>query len=346
LVLLAGQTRGEIIDPYQPPLVGQPEDFERTGAAVGPGFRVSMRVQEPEAKLGEEFTLTVRIQATGRCERLPRRPRLDMLKPFHDKKLFQFARLDKKSIDKPTRKPDGNTWEFDYKVKPLSESIRRVPAWTFVYWKPSGSPVIPGRYESPRVESVPLTVKPKPTVVQAVTQIPIQAPAAVFQLAEGPDVLRRQGTAWIPDLPLLIGLLLAPPIVAIGWYVAWRRLFPDAARKARIRRSLAARQALQALSALGPADPSQRAFRVARIAAGYLQQRLGLPTVEPTPAEVGAYLSRAGAGDVLAGKAAELFRACDVVRFAPAPPSSDELAATATDLILTLEAEPWSARAD
>jgi hypothetical protein len=132
-------------------------------------------------------------------------------------------------------------------------------------------------------------------------------------------------------------------LLAVGWCLLWRRFNPDAARRARIRQSLAARQALQALNSLAPAAADQRAYRVARIAAGYLQQRLGLPTAEPTPAEVAACLGRAGSPDVLAGKAAEFFRACDAARFAPAPLNAADLTAAASSLILTMEAEACAA---
>jgi hypothetical protein len=240
VVLLAGMGRGEIIDPNQPPLVNQPEDFERTGAAVGPAFRVSMRVLPQEVQVGQEFTLTVRIQATGPCPHPPSRPQLRDLKPFQ-KEQFQMERADKKKLGRPDRTPDKNTWEFDYKLKPLSDAVQRIPSWTFVYWKPSGSPVVPGRYESPRVDGVPLTVKPKPAEAKPVVQVPIQAPEAILQPVEGPALLSRQGTAEVPALPILLLLLLAPPLVAIDGYLIWRRLFPDAAKRAHIRRSLAAR---------------------------------------------------------------------------------------------------------
>ncbi|MBY0528030.1 MAG: hypothetical protein K2R98_31825 [Gemmataceae bacterium] len=343
LVLLIGAARGiaQGNDPDEPPLVGQPEDFN---GAVGGSFQVSMRARPTELEVGEPLTLTIRINAVGTWKTPPRRPRIANLKAFKER--FQIERIDKKKFDQPNRTPDRQTWEFDYQLRPLSESVKSVPSVPFVYYKPSNNSVVPGRYERTLADGIPLTVKPR-VEKPAIPVAPIQAPAAVFQIAQGPSVLRHQSIARQPSAPMFAMLLLLPPAVCLGIVAFWRRLYPDAARRVRIRQSQAARHALHALQALGPVSLDQRAYRVAHIAAGYLQQRLGMPGVEPTPAEVALFLrQRAGAPDALAGKAAEFFRACDAARFAPASSTgADELAATAKGLILSLETESWSAQA-
>jgi hypothetical protein len=337
--------RGEAIDRNEPPVVDQPLDFERTGGAVGPSFRVSTRIRPGDLEVDKVAILTVRIQSVGRVARPPKRPRLWELKPFaalEKKGWLKIDRPEKKKADKPERTPDAQTWEYDYQVKALSDSLKHIPAFPFIYYKPPPSDLVPGQFPTTFTEPVPVQVKAKPGP-PALPPPPIKAPEMVFELAEGSAVLARHETARLPSWPVLLLVLLAPPIIAVDGYLLWRYLNPDAARRARIRQSLAARQALNALHALGPADPDQRAYRVARIAAGYLQQRLGLPSAEPTPAEVTACLARAGSPEALAGKAAEFFRACDAARFAPAKPAeATDLAAAATRLIQTLEAETWA----
>jgi hypothetical protein len=342
LLALPASGRGEAIDLNEPPAVNQPLDFERTGGAVGPAFRVSMRAPKTELQVEGELTLTVRIEAVGRAGRPPKRPQLWDLKPFQaleKKGWLKIERPEKKADD--VRRPAAQTWEFDYTVKVLSESLKRIPTFAFIYYKPPPSELLPGQFPTTYPEEIPLKVKAKPAP-PPVPPPPVKAPEMIFELTESARVLERHGVARFAGAALVVAALLVPPLLGAGWYLLWRRFHPDAARRARIRQSLAARQALQALNALGPAEADQRVYRVARIAGGYLQQRLGLPTAEPTPAEVITCLGRAGAPDVLAGKAAEFFRACDAARFAPAQPTdAADLTAAAHRLILTLEAEAW-----
>jgi len=345
LLALPAIGRGEAADLNEPPTVGQPWDFERTGGAVGPSFRVSMRARPTELQVEQTLDLTVRIQCVGRAWRAPKRPRLWELKPFQTlekKGWLKIERPEKKKANAPERTPDPQTWEFDYKVKVLSESLKHIPTFAFIYYKPPTSELVPGRYPTTYPEEISLKVKAKPGAAPP-PAAPIKAPEMIFELAETPRVLEGQSIARLPSAAVLVAALLGPPLLGMAWCLLWRRFNPDAARRARIRQSLAARQALQALNALGPSDADQRAYRVSRIAAGYLQQRLGLATAEPTPAEVAACLGRAGSVD-LAAKAADFFRACDTARFAPAGPvDAIDLTATASRLILTLEAENGAA---
>ncbi len=330
----------------EPPLVGQPPLFSVLGGAVGSGFHVTQIVTPSSVPIEESVTLTVRISATH-VDQPPRRPRLWELKAYQDlenKKLLKLDRPEKKTRDQPDRTTAPHTWEFDYRLRPLSESLARLPSLSLPYYKPSGSADLPGRYESVSAASVSLTVTAK-KVEPVIAEPTVQVLPALLQIAEGPEVRKRQATTVaLPALPVLLLLLLAPPLVGFTWCVLWKRLYPDAARLARLRQSRAARHALHALQKLPPREQEAHSHDVAAIAAGYLQHRLGLPTVEPTPAEVAAYLERVGAPSILAGKTAEFFRACDAARFAPTDArSDDDLSGAATRLILTLEAEPWAA---
>src|SRR5207248_1790069 len=80
-----------------------------------------------------------------------------------------------------------------------------------------------------------------------------------FVLAGG-DALRRDDDH-LPGAFVLGLMLLAPPLGGLAWYVAWRRLYPDAARRARRQRSRAAQEALKALRDAEKRDPDEQARR-------------------------------------------------------------------------------------
>ncbi|HYT87250.1 MAG TPA: hypothetical protein VEL76_00890, partial [Gemmataceae bacterium] len=118
--------------------------------------------------------------------------------------------------------------------------------------------------------------------------------------------------------------------------------YPDARGLKRRRRSRAATQALQALHALGSED---RGGRTGAIVAEYLHRRLDLSVHEPTPAEVGAHLQRAGLSAVVANRVTAFFHACDAARFAPDPANRPAaLPAEAEQVVSALEAELCSPR--
>lgn len=339
LALVAAAVRADPDDePDKPPLSGQPADFETAGGAIGTGFQATLKSSAESVQIGDTLTLTLSITAKE-ARQPPRRPRLWELKPYRDlekKKALKIDRpdLNDKKWERPDRTPNAKTWEFDYKVR-IQSFLEELPRLRFPYYSPSGVSGLPGQYQETIADELPLTVKAR--VEPTPEAQPIRAPDFLLSVTEGPAVLERREVFRLPSLAVLLGLVLLPPLTAFGGYRAWRRLFPDAARRARHRESRAAQSALVALRT--PAPPE----RVAAIAVGYLQNRLGMPGSSPTPVEVAAYLERAGAAPELAGKAAEFFRACDAARFAPAPPDgADDLASAATRLITTLESESWA----
>jgi hypothetical protein len=130
-------------------------------------------------------------------------------------------------------------------------------------------------------------------------------------------------------------VLAAPPLLALAAYRIGRRLWPDVEGARQRGRSRAAREALRAL---------QRGKRLAATTAAtvttYLQQRLDLPTAEPTPRETAEWLAARGCRSELVAQAARFFEACDAARFAPQPSAVLlDLTASAKDLILAVEAE-------
>jgi hypothetical protein len=313
-----------------PPVVGQPPHFN---GAVG-RFRVTTATDRTKLQAEDPLTYTVRITADGKVKQPPQRPPLADFPDFADNFYLEDA-----GPPEGTH-PDEQNWEFAYRLKPKNTDVKRVPAFPFVFYRPGFLPPRLG-YMTVYAPAIPLTVTPRGTVQSIPATKPIAGPDAAFALADG-DVLRHGGNDRLPGWVMLVLALLVPPVGCVAWYFTWRRLYPDAARLTRRRRSRAAQEALRSLRQLDRAsDPEKEARRAAGVIAAYLRHRLELPIVEPTPAEAEAHLRRHGISEKVAGQTADLLRTCAAVRFDPERPSA-ELAEDARQLILALEAETWS----
>ncbi len=317
-------------DGDEPPIVRRPPHFN---GAVGT-FAVAARAEPAEVQAEDPLTYTVRVTASGPVRRPPSRPKLTDFPAFAEAFYVE-------DIGPPEgTKPDENTWEFAYRLKPKSAGAGSVPGFPFVSFKPGVVPAWRG-YQTHYTSPLPLTVRPRVQVKVSETDArPIPAPEATFDLASGPAVLRHNDLDRLPDSLWLGALFALPPLGCVAWYVVWRRLYPDAAKRARQRRSRAAEEALAALRRLGRAEGDERARRTALVVARYLRHRHDLPADLPTPAEAAFHLRRGGLSEEGVTRAADFFRACDAARFAPGSGEPADLAGAAVALILTLETPP------
>jgi hypothetical protein len=310
------------------PLVGRP-DFPFSEASGS--FKVKMRAAPTKLAAEDRLTLTLTVAANGQVYLPPQRIDLRQLPAFAEN--FHIE-----ETEAAPRQTDLGTWEFVYRIRPRSTAVREVPGLPFVYYNPD-IPFPSRRFQVDYTDAVPIEV-----TEHAVFPVRLAGPEEAFQLADGPEVLAHQSPWKLPG-PLVLGLVaLVPPLLCVVWYVAWRRLYPDAARRARIRRSWAARQALQALRRTGRLTPQQQADLAAGVAAQYLRNRLDLAPAEPTPDEIAEHMKRMGCSSGLTERAAAFFRSCDSARFGPfdGTPGPD-LPADATSLILAVEDETWAA---
>jgi len=319
------------------PQENRPEHFS---GAVG-HFQVSVAARPTELQAEDPVTFTVHVSASGPVRQPPARPDLRDLAEFTSR--FYIEDLP----TPPGQEGPGPSWDFVYRLKPRDDKVTLIPALPFTFFnadflKP-GTPRPSKGYQTIYADEIPLTVRSRDQVQVAPPGQNLQpAPESVYRLAEGTAVLgpRASGLAGMPMVLLLI--LMLPPAVCLAWYRAWCRIYPDAARLARQRRSRAARQALKALRAAGRKGSTEQASRTAVIVADYLRQRLDLTAAEPTPAEAASHLLRIGCSKELAGKVSELFRACDMARFAPEKsPDLDGLVPLAERFVLGVEAERW-----
>jgi hypothetical protein len=315
--------------PIRVPVVGRPEAFSE---AVGNKFVVSTRADKTEMYLGQAMVYTVQVRAVGKFWHAPERPDLQEMPKFRER--FKIARS---SSPQPDRVLDNKAWEFDYRLQPVSESVERIPPLPLAYYHPHPKSDVPGHFFTTFGDEIELKIKPVVSP-NAKSAKPIMAPAWLFEPAPAADVLRSSTGFIRPSMSLLALVLLAPPALGFLWYAAWRRLYPDAAGRARIRRSRAALLALQDLSAIN-GNGSDRVERVTAITGTYLRQRFDLAAVEPTPAEVDALLRRHTTTEKLADSVARFFADCDAARFAPTGSvgqSTDPVEA-ARQLIVSLE---------
>jgi hypothetical protein len=128
---------------------------------------------------------------------------------------------------------------------------------------------------------------------------------------------------------------LAGPLVSLVWFVAWRRIFPDAVRLAKIRRSRAARRAIDAIHRSGKAVDPPGAIATAVL--GYLRSRFPFPPGAATPSEIEVALVELGESAPVSQSVALFFRDCDAARFSSSSDDVASLSADAEELVNRLE---------
>jgi hypothetical protein len=306
------------VDPNAPPIAGQPDLFD---GAIGI-FRVSTRAAPTTVRVGEPITLTVRIEADNPST-APRRPNLKRMAGFPERfHLAPFTNPDPDRVD-----PDGQAWEFDYRLRPKNDQVRAVPNLRFDFFRPGFVPPEKG-YQTAWAYGPRLVLQPAETLPIADWK---GAPAALHQLATGPDVLKG-GTEEEPRWWGLGTVVVTAPAFCVVWYRFWRRSHPDAVSLAKRRRSRARRAAARRWRRRGIDSCEQRAA----IMETYLRERFGLPIDEMTPAALADRLREQGCSVVIAERTAALFQDRAAARYAPA--RRGEAMTSPIDLIRLIEA--------
>jgi hypothetical protein len=317
-------------DPDEPPIAGQPSTFN---GAVG-SFQIATFAQPTDVQAEDPIIFTIRITGTGSRKHPPQRPSLRRLPEFTRRFVID-------DIINPATKTVEGIWEFQYRLKPVNDQVREIPGIRFDYYKPGIVPPEKG-YRVRYSEAISLQVRPRkevsPTEIQGGAE-PTDVPDALYHLEEGQAVVLGSDVPFgSPGLLVLALFLLGPPALCGCWYACWRYCYPDAIRLARQRQSRAARKALHDLAA--GTRHSHDDSAVTAVVVEYLRQRWGLPMIDPTPQQVAAHVHQKTAGEECTLLAAEFFRKCDAVRFAPgSSPNSAELTASAIELIQALEAQ-------
>jgi hypothetical protein len=313
------------------PVQGRPT-FAPFSQAIGQ-FQVATRAAPTTLQAEDPLIFTIRVSAVGPVVQAPERPDLRELPEF-DESFFIEDRTDQD-------RADDNSWEFVYQLKPRTTAVTSIPGFPLIYYQPGTLPASKG-YMTRWSPAIPLEVKPREDSVPNQDNgslVPADVPATVYQFVNDTRALLRDDSFHVPVAWISL-LLIMPPALCLGWYLTWRRLYPDAARLARQRRSKAAQRAL---------DQLQHSFRtpiqaqqVTEIIAQYLRQRLDLPAGEPTPPEIAAHLQKLHFGQALVEKATVFFKQADAARFLPAANVPTALVESGKELILALETESCS----
>lgn len=271
------------------------DHFYNAIAAGGGGVKVLWSATPADNDIA--LTLTVR-GAANPGELL--RPDLRAVPAFAER----FQILD--AADTPTVSADEV--RFAYRVRARTADATAVPSLTYRYYRP-GFPD-GRRMQTAYADAIPLPAPAPPTAVPA-PPTPLAAPSEFLSLAEESPWELGYGASLFAAV-LAVALI---PVAVVGWVLVWRRLWPDAARRAAIRRERAARVALARLAAARrSADPAGDA---ADAVLAFFAARIGVPPYLRTPAEIADALLAAGENAARADEAERFFRACDAARFAP-----------------------------
>jgi hypothetical protein len=304
------------------PLVGRPT--EHFYGAAGRGVKVAWQLDRTEVPEDGEIVATLVVSNVANPRNVTR-PDLKELKDFHDRFVI---------TDSPDPPPANATEvRFSYRLRPRNPQVKEVPTLSFYYFNVAAAE---GRQQFKLTHTgqpIPITVTAAKSKVAAVP-VPMTEPEHLFAITTGPGVLGEGlslGGGWVWLVAGLTG-----PLLALAWYAAWRRVYPDAARLAKIRRSRAARRATDAVRRAGRTDDPPAA--VAAAVLGYLRARFPLPPGAVTPSELGNALAELGVPASECGAVAGFFRECDAARFAPPADTGVSLAADAGALVARLEA--------
>jgi hypothetical protein len=314
------------------PLVGRPEPF---CGAVGAGrFKVSTIATPAELQAGDPIRFTIIIESVGSWQHAPERPDLQ--------KKAEYARFRESFhvVNEGERlAPQQGRWEFDYSLRAKNERVKEIPSLYFVYFRPGLTPPEKG-FMTTSGPAISLQVSPRVKVdvneIQGMPE-PVRHPDRLYQIVTGVQVLQRENKSFLNGWLLLV-LIVMPPILSLGWLALYWRQNPDAARRHRLQKSRAGRQALHALDSLQAANPHEAARKVEEIVAGYLRHRFDLE-VFPPASEANHGCEKFSLDQRT--RLAELLQECETLQYAPPVPrpSNDRLAREATELILDLESQ-------
>jgi hypothetical protein len=299
------------------PIFGEPlEDYYK---AQGRGIRVKWFVPQTTVVEGHDLNVTlVIIGATNPTT--VEKPDLSKIPKFAER----FAITPES--DEP-RTPKDQDVRFNYKFRPRNRNVTQIPALKFYYYNPSAAPGKQFPYTMPDSMDITVTEPPKPP------KVAMWEADHLFHVSSGPEVLHAP---FVPCQWAWLAAGLFGPLAALGWFLVWRRIFPDAARMTQLRRSRAARRATDAIrSANRTPDPPAT---IANAVLGYLRMRFPLPESAVTPSEIATALVGVSISVDVAEQVADVFRECDRSRFAPPSDSGVSLAANAEAAITRLEA--------
>jgi hypothetical protein len=297
------------------------EPKEHYYKAKGQAIRVKWEIEPKAVVVNGELTATLVITGVQNAPEV-QKPDLRKLRSFDN---FQITE------SQESRDATAKEVRFAYKLSPRTTAIREVPSLKFHYFNPAAASG-PRQFPATVADAVPITVSEPPKPVRVPT--PLEAPDYLFSTATGPSVLHN--APFVPCQWAWLAAAVFGPLAGFAWFLVWRRMYPDAARLAQMRRSRAARKATDAIRKSHRAnDP---AGTIATALLGYLRTRFLLPEHAVTPSELATTLAELRVPANAVEHTVAVFRDCDRARFAPPADNAVSLAANAEAAIAQLEA--------
>lgn len=285
--------------------------------ADGPAVRVAWSI-DPTVRIGDSRILSLVVSNAAN-------PR-ELIRPDIKSDPRITAKFEVTDLDDPLPTSDSREVFFRYRLTPRpvpGDATIPMLKYKYVRLNPAGGV---WRFTA---AAYPQPVKILPAAKVATETVPLEAPESFFAVEPVlRGVLNPGRFAWL--IPVLL-----IPFAVILWVTVWRRIYPDAARLAAIRRNKAVRRALDRLTkaerAPDPAGESAMAVRE------YLVERFGVSPVARTPGELATAVVELGHSAEHAAKAEAYFRRCDAARFAAASDSGASLGSDGAALIAAWE---------
>ena len=300
------QTDSAVIVAVDPPDAGRPADFD---GAVG-RLAVQTRLPSANGRVGDPFTVTVRVSGTGNVKLLPR-PRLSI--PWAS----AVPSDERVHVDSAGARIGGSK-EFDWILTPRVAGELDVPPVRYAYFDPAAR-----RYEVARTDAVAVRIGTGTLAVVDTGQK--EAVLPVRTVFDGP------ARAPLSSHPVFWLALALAPIPAVR--ARWRRRYRP--------RRTGARTALARLeTAVAGAAARNDGRELRRTYVTTLADRLGIEAEEFT--SVGGLrraLRRAGVSNTTADDAESLLRDLDAAAFAPDGVLAGDAGATALAVVRRIDEE-------
>ena len=301
------------------PVVGRGEHFYH---AAGHQVKIRAEANPRELTVNDWILFTLTIDHLDNPREVEKPP-LEKLPGF---KVFQVK-------DGPTD-PESMPHErvFRYLLRPRSEQVTAIPSLLFQYYDEKQSvdadhPEL--KFLLRKSDMIPIRVRPAPEPAPD-TQTPLEVPPFARSVATGERLLHpsRPMPVWVWVVAAIV-----PPMLAGAGILLWPRWFPDAARRARLRRGRAARRRLGNIRAAMRQQNDQGILALRRAIWDYLAERWDLAADAQTPGEIAEHLATAVQDRLMIEATEEFFAGCDGARFAPLPVSLGELQVEAVRVI-------------
>ncbi|RJR17253.1 MAG: protein BatD [Nitrospiraceae bacterium] len=308
------------------PETGKPSDFK---GALG-SFKFNLEVSPTEVKAGDPVTLKMIISGSGNFDSVAS-PALKQHDGF-------------KSYE-PQGKQEGDRKIFEQVLIPTTDTINEVPAVSFSFFNTDR-----GEFQTITKTGIPLKVL-KSDRMEEVTILDAKensgAPAVrerlgrdIIYIKESPGVLKQKG-GYLSKDPLFLFLQALPLLAFIGAWIMQRRkerLSTDVGYARRLSAPRKARKGIREAEDFLAKNMSMEFYdAVFRTLRDYIGDRFHVPSGGLTSDSAAEVLKDRGLQQDMLSRLINIFRECDMARYAPSEPGTDKMHGTLKQLKETID---------